>query len=73
MNRALLEGLKEVARVSLMASIPILIDGLSKNVVDWRLIGISAIIAGLRFIDKILHEYGKDTKNDLLTKGLTRF
>jgi len=27
----------------------------------------------LRFIDQLLHEYGKETKNDTLTLGLTRF
>lgn len=73
MKTALIESLKELLRVVVLSAIPLLIDGLTANAVDWRLIGITAAIAGLRFVDKLLHEVGKETYNETLEKGLTRF
>ena len=72
-KESLVKALMEMGRVALIAAIPILIDGLSNNLIDWKLIGISAIIAVLRFVDKYLHEYGVATKNESLILGLTRF
>jgi len=69
LQEALIEGL----RVSLLAAIPVVIDGLSAGAVDWRLVGISGLIALLRFVDKYLHLLGKETENESLTRGLTRF
>ena len=63
----------EMLRVIVIAIIPILIDSLANNEVDWRLVGITGAIAGLRFADKWLHALGKETGNDKLLKGLTRF
>ena len=63
---ALIEASKEFARVCVLAVIPIAIDGLANNYIDWRLIGVTAAIAGLRWIDKYLYESGHE-------KGLTRF
>lgn len=73
MYTALVESAKEFMRVIVLAAIPLLIDGLSAGVVDWRLVGITAAIAGLRFLDKLLHEYGKETDNKRLVRGLTQF
>lgn len=70
---SILKSLLELGRISVLAAIPVIIDGLLKGVVDWRLVGISAIIAFLKALDKFLHELGIETKNDTLTLGLTRF
>lgn len=64
---ALIEGLKELARVMLIAVIPLVIVGLETGRVDWQVIGIAAIIAGLKLVDKVLH------KSDLPIKGLLPF
>lgn len=68
-QKALLEGLRIVA----ISVIPIIIDGLSNGVVDLRLVAITGAITALRFIDKLLHELGKETESEVLVKGLTRF
>lgn len=70
---ALKEALKELLRVVFIAVIPLAIDGLSTGNLDPKLLGITAIIAALRFLDKFLHETGKNTGNETLEKGLTRF
>lgn len=68
-----IEALKELGRVALIAVIPILIDGLSKSELNWNLVFASAMIASLRALDKLLHLEGKANGSDLLTGGLTRF
>lgn len=73
MKEALIESTKEFFRVCVLAAIPVVIDGLAKGMVDFRVVAITAAIAGLRFVDKVLHELGKEKGNDTLTKGLTRF
>ena len=73
MGQAILEALKEFLRVSVLAVIPVAVDGLTRGQLDLRLLGITAAVAGLRFIDKLLHELGKESENDSLSKGLTRF
>lgn len=74
---ALKEALKEAARVVLIAIIPIILMGVDTvgHVIhiDWFLVGFTAIITGLRFLDSLLHEQGKATGNDNMAKGLTRF
>ena len=62
-----IEAGKEGLRVTLIAAVPILIDGVGKGVVDWKLVGMAAIVAALRFIDSWLHTSG------VAEKGLTRF
>lgn len=64
----LVETLKEFVRTSLIAAIPVVVDGLSKGVVDWHLVGVAAAIAALRALDKFLHEGNVATPLDL--KGL---
>ena len=63
------EALKEGARVLVLAVIPLIIDSLSKNSIDWRIIGITGAIAVLRFIDSWLHNNAPDGKSG----GLTQF
>jgi hypothetical protein len=68
-KEAILSGLKEAGRVVVLAIIPVLIDSLSKDAIDWRVIAITGAIAFLRFIDKALHEI--EPKG--VSGGLTRF
>lgn len=69
--RALGEAAKELARVATLAIIPLLIEYLSSGKeINWGIIGVTAAIAALRALDQYLHEYGKDTNNERLKKGL---
>jgi hypothetical protein len=73
-----IEALKEFFRVVVLAIIPILISNLSDNSFNWKVIAIAVAIAGLKFIDKLLHEMGVEEeieteKISSLTTGLTRF
>lgn len=71
-KQALIEGLKELLRVLLASAIvvtPIMIAQLeATGTVDWKVIGISALIGGLKAIDKLLHKWD-GTK----LKGLFQF
>lgn len=69
----ILEAGKELARVAIIAAIPVLIDGLSAGRINWQLVASCGLIAMLRGLDKLLHLEGKVTGNSLLTGGLTRF
>lgn len=67
------EALKELARVILLSIIPITIVQLENKMFDWQTIILVGSIAGLRFVDKYLHEVGKAENDPRLTKGLTQF
>lgn len=73
MKQAIIVALQELARVILLAVIPILITGVENGSVDWRIVGTVALLAGLRFADKLVHAWGKETDNKLMIKGITRF
>ena len=72
-KKAFIEALKEAGRVFLVAVLPLLVDMLNNGSIDWRLLGITGIIAVLKMVDKYLHTYGKATGSAGLKKGLTRF
>lgn len=65
----LVEALKELGRVVVIAIIPILIDSLNKGEININTIAVVGTIAGLRFIDKYLHEKAPEGKSG----GLTNF
>lgn len=67
------KGLVEALRIAVLAAIPVVISGLESQSIDWRVVGIVAGIAILRFVDKTLHEYGKTIESQTIMKGLTRF
>ncbi len=71
--KPLVEALKEAGRIVLIAIIPLMIDGLTRDAIDWRGIGVVGAITLLRAIDKFLHIEGKLEDNASLTGGLTRF
>ena len=56
MSKPLSEAVKEFFRVVVIAIIPVVVDGLSRNVIDMRLVAVAGSIAGLRAIEKWLHE-----------------
>jgi len=73
MSKPIKEALKELGRVCLMAVIPILIVQLESGKMEWKVIAVSGVVAGLRFIDKLMYETGKATDNKALKGGLARF
>ena len=74
MSKPIKEALKEGARVVLLAIIPVLLLSLENgNGFDWKLVWVTGGVALLRFIDKALHEMGKEEENVVLSKGLTQF
>lgn len=56
-NEALLEAVKELARVSLLAALPVIYTSLEAGVVDFRAIGIAVAVAVLRAVDRFIHEW----------------
>lgn len=68
-----IEAAKEALRVTVLAIIPIVILGLQNNAVNWNLVYLTGAISLLKFIDKFLHEKGKNDYNQLMEGGLTRF
>lgn len=73
MNKPFVEAIKELLRVIVIAILPVVLDMLVNGSINIELIALTGAIAGLRFIDKLLHETGKENGSDTLTKGLTRF
>lgn len=73
MKTALINALQELARVVLLAIVPVAITGVENGSVDWKVLGTVALLAVLRFVDKLLHEWGKVNDNKLMIKGLTQF
>jgi hypothetical protein len=57
--KPIVESLKELLRTGMIAMIPVAIDGLAAGAIDWRLLAASGMIACLRSLDKLLHEWGK--------------
>jgi hypothetical protein len=73
MSNPVVEALKEMGRVIVLAIIPVAIPMIERWEIDWKLIATVAIITLLRGVDKILHELGKEEKDESLIKGLVRF
>lgn len=72
-NTPPIEGIKEFARIILIAIVPVLIDLLANGTIDPKTIGIGVLIAALKAADKWLHKEGVERENLTLSKGLTRF
>lgn len=67
------EAVKQGLRVFAVAVVPLLIDQLTRDSINWRAIIITGVIAILMAVDKGLHLEGKIEDNKTLTGGLTRF
>ena len=66
---ALKKALLEALRWFVLAIIPVLIVYFGALPYEWA----AWLTIALRFADKIIHELGKELKEDGLIKGLTRF
>lgn len=78
MKEIIIESLKELLRVSFLSVIPLTIDMLMNNSLNYQLLAITGAVAFLRGLDKLLHEYGKSVESSTgqvsnFTKGITRF
>lgn len=71
--KPLVEAVKQGLRVFAVAVIPLLIDQLTRDNINYRAIIITGVIAVLMAVDKGLHLEGKIEDNAQLTKGLTQF
>lgn len=63
------EAIKEPLRLMVLALIPFALSYFSVINTEWAIVFTTV----LRFIDKYLHELGKETSNELAKGGLTRF
>jgi hypothetical protein len=84
-KKIFIEAVKEFLRyllIGLSASIiPAVLVGINTTVgsfeINWMLVlalAVATLLGALvKAVDKFLHEWGKETENDGLTKGLTRF
>ena len=63
------EAAKEPLRLLVLSVLPVLITSLGDLSYWWA--GVAIVL--LRLLDSIIHEVGKETNNETLTKGLTRF
>lgn len=68
-----IKGLKELARIAVLAALPLIIASLETGVIEWKAITLVAVIAVLKAIDKAVHKYGEQTGNVTLKRGLTQF
>lgn len=69
MNKEIIwKAIKEPLRLMVLSIIPIMLTYFASLPYAWA--GILIVI--LRFVDKLLHEIGKES-NELLIKGITRF
>lgn len=73
MKQALIDATLELLRVMTLAVIPVLISSLEAGQFDWRTLAVVGSVAGLRFVDKLLHRIGEEQGRDKLVRGLTRF
>jgi hypothetical protein len=63
----------ELGRVVVLSIIPVIVIGVENGQFDPRVVGVVALIAALRFLDKYLHELGTEGADTRLIKGITRF
>lgn len=66
----LLESLKEPARIALLAIVAWLFTVVVPQVPKQY---VPVLTLVLKLVDEYLHQIGKETKNDTLVTGLTRF
>lgn len=69
MKEAVWKAIKEPLRLLVLALIPFAVAYFADLPFEWA----GAVTVLLRFVDKLLHELGKEQENPLLTRGLTQF
>lgn len=71
MGKPIIESLKDAGRIVVLAIVPILIADLSNgNGINWQVIAVTAAIAGLKFIDSMMHETAKEEPKALRNEGM---
>lgn len=68
MSEAFKEALKELGRVVVLAVLPVVIVALESNAIDWKVVGLTALLAVLKALDKYVHE-----RKDIAAKGVVPF
>lgn len=58
LSEATKKGFTEFLRVILIAILPVIIDSLERNILDWKVIAVAVAIAALKAVDRGIHEYG---------------
>jgi len=75
--KAFKKSLLELGRVVLLSVIPVVMSSINVVTGEFKLNGAVllavGVLAALKWLDKLLHEVGKENKSDALTKGLVRF
>lgn len=70
MNKnAIWEAVKEPIRLLVLSIIPLILVYFQTINAQWA----ALIVVALRFVDKYLHELGKENENENLKKGIVRF
>lgn len=64
---------REAGRVVLLAVLPLAIYQLETDALNPKVLLYVGLVALLKWLDKLLHEVGKESGNENLKKGLTRF
>lgn len=70
---ALVKALKELLRITIIGSAANIAVALEAGDVDYRFIALTVLIAFLKGLDKLAHEYGNETGNESIKLGITRF
>ena len=75
LKKTLWEAIKEPLRLLVLGAVSVAIDWLITNITTLNMSVERQVIVlfVLRFVDKLLHEWGKDIDSDTITLGLTRF
>lgn len=73
LKKSLVSAGAEALRVMVLAVIPVAIEMFTADKFDYKTLIVVGVVALLRFIDKLLHKYGKETDNEALVTGITRF
>ena len=68
-KKALWKAVKEPLRLLVLSIIPFALAYLKTISYEWA----AVLIAVLRFVDKLLHQLGKEKSDKRLVRGLTRF
>lgn len=68
-KKALWKAVKFPLRLLVLAILPFVITYFGKFDAQWAVIATAILI----FVDKLLHEIGKETGSDRLVKGIARF
>jgi hypothetical protein len=67
------EAVLAFLRIAVLAVIPIAVQALEAEEIDWRVLAVTAAIAILKGVDEYIHTVGKNNENDSQILGLTRF